>query len=78
MLVQLIALLHSLIKIDFLPRCDDWLAADRAGVVVVGPAKQALNVEDMVIVALQRNHLVSIFEREEAHRTFRADRHWLL
>lgn len=67
MLVQLVALLHSLVKFNFLLRSDDGLAADGTSVVVVSPAQQALNVEDVVFVALQSNHLVGIFELEEAN-----------
>ena len=51
MLVQLVSLLHHLVKGDLVGRVDDRLPADRAGVVVVGPVEQALDVEDVLGVA---------------------------
>ena len=70
MLVKLIALVHHFIRPDLPLRTDDWLPADGARVVVIGPVEQALNVEHVVDVALQRHHEVVFCKVDEAHCAF--------
>ena len=63
MLVELVALLHDLVVADLLLRLNDGLAADRARVAVVRPVQQALDVENVIHVALERDNLVERLER---------------
>ena len=66
-LVELVALLHDLVVADLLLRLDDGRAADRARVAVVRPVQQALDVENVIQVALERDNLVERLERREAN-----------
>ena len=70
MLVHQVALLHHLVQFDLTLALDDGLPADGARVVVIGPVKQAVQVEDVLIVALKRHYLVLILEVYEADGAF--------
>ena len=74
MLVHQVSLLHCFVECDFLFRRDDWLAADRACVVVFGPAEQALDVEHVVDIALEWHDYVVVSKFNEANRALVAER----
>ena len=70
MLVHQVALLHHLVQFDLTLALDDGLPTDGARVVVIGPVEQAVQVEDVLIVALKRHYLVLVLEVYEADGAF--------
>ena len=66
MLIHLIALLHHFVESDLLLRSDDGLAADGASVVVICPAEEALDMKNVIDIALECNNLVVIHEIQQA------------
>ena len=70
MLIHQVALLHHLVQFDLTLALDDGLPADGARVVVISPVQKAVQVENVLIVALKRHDLVLVLEVDEADGTF--------
>lgn len=71
--VEHVPLVDELVHGNLVGGLNNWLSADRAGVVVIRPSDQARQMEDMLWVARERDNFEAGLELNEANWAITGD-----